>query len=59
MVSMLEARANDPVAKEIRAFVNALDEERQIDLVALTWLGRGDYDIGGIVRSPRPGRRRP
>ncbi|MEY3080498.1 MAG: hypothetical protein RJA94_483, partial [Pseudomonadota bacterium] len=41
MVSVLEARASDPVAKEIRAFVNALDEDQQIDLVALTWVGRG------------------
>lgn len=46
MVSVLEARAGDPVAQEIRAFVNALDEDQQIDLVALTWVGRGDYGIG-------------
>ncbi len=45
MVSVLEARGNDPAAKEIRSFVNAMDEDRQIDLVALTWVGRGDYDI--------------
>jgi hypothetical protein len=45
MVSVLEARGNDPVAQEIRAFVNALDEDQQIDLVALTWVGRGDYGI--------------
>jgi hypothetical protein len=46
MVSVLEARAGDPVAQEIRAFVDALDEDQQIDLVALTWVGRGDYGIG-------------
>ena len=45
MVSVLEARAGDPVAQEIRAFVNALDEDQQIDLVALAWVGRGDYDV--------------
>lgn len=45
MVSVLEARANDPVTLEIREFVNALDEDQQIDLVALTWVGRGDYDV--------------
>ena len=45
MVSVLEARGNDPVAQEIRAFVNALDEDQQIDLVALAWVGRGDYDV--------------
>jgi hypothetical protein len=46
MVSVLEARGNDPAALEIRSFVNAMDEDRQIDLVALTWIGRGDYEIG-------------
>ena len=45
MVSVLEARGNDPAAQEIRSFVNAMDQDRQIDLVALTWLGRGDYAI--------------
>jgi hypothetical protein len=45
MVSVLEARGNDPVAQEIRAFVNAMDEDQQIDLVALTWVGRGDFGI--------------
>lgn len=46
MVSVLEARAGDPVTQEIRAFVNAMDEDQKIDLVTLTWVGRGDYEIG-------------
>ena len=46
MVSVIEARAGDPVTQEIRAFVNAMDEDQKIDLVALTWVGRGDYEIG-------------
>lgn len=33
---------HDPAFKELRAFINALTEDEQIDLVALTWLGRGD-----------------
>lgn len=45
MISVLEARGNDPAAREIRAFVNAMDEDQQIELVALTWVGRGDYEI--------------
>ena len=45
MVSVLEARGDDPVAQEIRSFVNAMDEDQQIDLVALTWVGRGDFDL--------------
>ena len=46
MAGVLEARAGDPVAEEIRSFVDALDEDQQIDLVGLAWIGRGDYAIG-------------
>jgi hypothetical protein len=45
MVSVLEARGDDPAADEIRAMVSAMSEDQQIDLVTLTWVGRGDYDI--------------
>jgi hypothetical protein len=45
MVGVLEARGDDPAAQEIRSFVNTMDEDQQIDLVALTWVGRGDFDI--------------
>ena len=45
MVSVLEDHPDDPVAKEIRGFIGALNEDEQIDLVALTWLGRGDGTI--------------
>ena len=46
MIEVLENRRSDPVYAEIRAFINALDEDQQIDLVALAWIGRGDFDIG-------------
>jgi len=39
---VLEDRADDPVERELKSFVNALTEDEQIDLVALTWLGRDD-----------------
>jgi hypothetical protein len=35
----------NPVADEIRGFIGALNEDEQIDLVALAWLGRGDGTI--------------
>ena len=31
--------------QELTAFINGLTEDEQIDLVALTWLGRGDATI--------------
>jgi hypothetical protein len=45
MVSVLEDHSDDPTAQELRSFINALTEDEQVDLVALTWLGRGDAPI--------------
>ena len=45
MRSVLEDRADDPVLTEFVSFIHDLNEDEQIDLVALTWLGRGDGDI--------------
>jgi hypothetical protein len=45
MISVLEDHRDDPVANEIRGFIGAMNEDEQIDLVALTWLGRGDGTI--------------
>jgi hypothetical protein len=42
MVSVLEAHADDPTRTELMAFIAALSEDEQTDLVALMWLGRGD-----------------
>lgn len=42
MLSVLEDRPDDPIQLELTAFINALDEDEQIDLVTLAWLGRGD-----------------
>jgi hypothetical protein len=40
--SVLEVHSDDLTQKEIVAFINALSDEEQADLVALLWLGRGD-----------------
>jgi len=45
MRSVLEDRTDDPVRAELTSFIHDLNEDEQIDLVALTWLGRGDGDI--------------
>ena len=42
MAEVLEAHSDDLTQKELVAFVNALNDEEQADLVALLWLGRGD-----------------
>lgn len=42
MLSVLEDHRDDPVVQEITAVIRSMSEDEQIDLVALTWLGRGD-----------------
>lgn len=34
---------DDPVYDELESMIDALNEDEQSDLVALVWLGRGDY----------------
>ncbi len=36
--------SEDGILEELSTFIRNLDEEEQIELVALTWLGRGDYE---------------
>ena len=41
--AVLEEHEDDPVVEELTSLINSLSEDEQIDLVALTWLGRDDY----------------
>jgi hypothetical protein len=45
MLAVLEDHKDDPVVQELVAVINSMTVDEQVDLVALTWLGRGD---GGI-----------
>jgi hypothetical protein len=45
MLDVLEDHRDDPTGQELTAFINALNEDEQTDLVALMWLGRGDATI--------------
>jgi len=45
MRSVLEDRPDDPVRQELAAFIGALTFDEQVDLVTLTWIGRGDGTI--------------
>ncbi|SKA32497.1 Protein of unknown function [Enhydrobacter aerosaccus] len=57
MASVLEAHGDDPTYDELVAFIDGLTEEEQVDLVALTWLGRGDGDISDWPDLRREARR--
>jgi hypothetical protein len=45
MIDVLQDNGQDPVAREITGFINALSEDEKVDLVALMRLGRGDASI--------------
>jgi hypothetical protein len=42
-LQVLADHASDPVVAELRAEIDALTPEAQAHLVALMWLGRGDF----------------
>ncbi len=45
-LAVLEDHKDDPVVQELAAVINSMTVDEQVDLVALTWLGRGDGEIG-------------
>jgi Protein of unknown function (DUF3775) len=44
MQRILEDYADDPTYEELRSFLAAQSDDELRELVALTWIGRGDYD---------------
>jgi len=48
---------DDAIYQELTEFIRSLDEEEQINLVALAWLGRGTYSIGEWPEALREARR--
>jgi hypothetical protein len=41
--SILEAFADDSTLAELKGFIHDLNEDEQVSLVALAWIGRGSY----------------
>lgn len=42
-LQVLADHADDPTYQELKYLIEDMDEEEQVNLVALMWLGRGDY----------------
>lgn len=42
---VLAAHKDDPTFDELIETINDLEPDQQVELVALVWLGRGDYSI--------------
>ena len=45
MVDVLEDVADDSTYQELVEYIRSLDEEEQVNLVALAWVGRGTYEL--------------
>lgn len=43
-VAILEATGDNPTEEELAAALNALDDEQRVEILALMWVGRGDFD---------------
>lgn len=41
-IDVLEDTNSDPVAAELAGFIRGMNEDEQLDLVTLMWIGRGD-----------------
>lgn len=46
MSDVLEDHPDDPVLAELKAFIEGLSRDEQVDVVTLMWLGRGDALAG-------------
>jgi hypothetical protein len=44
MTDVLVDTADDPTEEELRGFISALNDDQKAELVALVWVGRGDYE---------------
>src|SRR5690349_15306986 len=43
-IEILESSAGNPTQAELQAALNDLNEDELTEVLALVWLGRGDYD---------------
>jgi hypothetical protein len=43
-VAILEDTADNPTRQELAAALDSLDDDQRVELLALMWVGRGDFD---------------
>jgi hypothetical protein len=44
-IDILEFEPDDAVEEEVAAAIDALNEDQKLDLIALAWIGRGDFSL--------------
>lgn len=45
MEALEEPEGEDAVYEELRQFIESLNEDEQVELVALAWIGRGSFSV--------------
>tara|TARA_R110000868_G_scaffold148604_1_gene370588 strand:- start:1225 stop:1617 length:393 start_codon:yes stop_codon:yes gene_type:complete len=53
MVESMLTGDRAPIRDEIKNWIDCLDEESQVELVALYWIGRGDFDGNDFIAAVR------
>jgi predicted protein tyrosine phosphatase len=57
MADILEDMEGDATLQELTEFIRSMDEDEQISLVALAWIGRGTYDAADLNQAMAEARR--
>lgn len=55
--TILENRADDHTRQELASFIGALNEDEKLNLVALSWIGRGTFEKSEWARAIATARR--
>ncbi|WP_374572106.1 DUF3775 domain-containing protein [Phenylobacterium sp.] len=58
-IDVLEFQADDATTEELSEAVNDLNEDERLDLIALSWIGRGDYTFDDWAAARDDARRIP
>ena len=53
---ILEATSTDSTVDELRSYIDDLNDDEQVSLVALTWIGRGTYEPKDLEEAIRMAR---
>lgn len=55
---VLAAHADNPAYNELKAFIEDLSDDEQVELVALAWIGRGDFEADELLQAKAEARDR-
>lgn len=57
--TLVEEEAEDPTEEELRELIEELNVDEAAELVAIAWIGRGDYEAADWAEAVRDARLRP